>query len=218
MPDEKGRFRREWSYPVGGMVLRVFTRDLPRDPPVDSPRAKSWNQDYAWFKKEEVAGFAPEARVGATCTIPRIIVTRIARTSLVDNVRGQTWPYDAKDIQMAELNATVTAVEGGKLTLKLEGATRCVAKGRWSVSGFHDDGRPSEQERGVETKVLGSAVFDPAHGRFTRFDLVAVGSRWGSTQYNGRSRDRGPAPFGASIELAGDTPAERVAPAHAYAE
>jgi hypothetical protein len=43
---------------------------------------------------------------------------------------------------------------------------------------------------------------------------VAVGTRWGGTQYNGRGRDLAPAPFGAVLSLAGESRAERVAPEH----
>jgi hypothetical protein len=43
--------------------------------------------------------------------------------------------------------------------------------------------------------------------------MVAIGSRWGGTRYNGRRRDADPAPIGILFSLADDTPCERVAPA-----
>ena len=46
------------------------------------------------------------------------------------------------------------------------------------------------------------------------FDVVAVGIRWGGTQYNCRDNDLAPAPFGAVLSLAGASRAERVAPEH----
>jgi hypothetical protein len=44
--------------------------------------------------------------------------------------------------------------------------------------------------------------------------VVAVGTRWGGTQYNCRDNDLPPAPFGAVLSLAGASRAERVAPTH----
>jgi hypothetical protein len=42
---------------------------------------------------------------------------------------------------------------------------------------------------------------------------VAVGSRWGGTQLNGRRGDTDAAPIGILFTLAADSPCERVAPA-----
>ena len=74
--------------------------------------------------------------------------------------------------------------------------------------------QPSTQERGLEMKLLGSARFDRKQGRFVGFEVVAVGTRWGGTQYNGRGNDLAPAPFGVVLSLAGESRAERVAPEH----
>jgi hypothetical protein len=73
--------------------------------------------------------------------------------------------------------------------------------------------QPSGQ-RGLDMKILGSARFDRKRGRFVGFEVVAVGTRWGGTQYNCRGNDLAPAPFGAVMSLAGESRAERVAPAH----
>lgn len=43
--------------------------------------------------------------------------------------------------------------------------------------------------------------------------LVAVRSRWGRTQLNGRRGDTDAAPIGILLTLAANTPCERVAPA-----
>ena len=73
--------------------------------------------------------------------------------------------------------------------------------------------RPSSQERGLEMRLLGRR-FDRKQGRFVDFEVVAVGTRWGGTQYNGRGNDLAPAPFGAVLGLAHESRAERVAPEH----
>jgi hypothetical protein len=64
--------------------------------------------------------------------------------------------------------------------------------------------------------LLGTATFDLKKERFLSFELVAVGTRWGATQFNVRSDDLGPAGMGFYFTLAGDSPAERVAPAHFF--
>jgi hypothetical protein len=219
---EEGRRRQGglWRYPEDGLVLRTTTRDLPRPEagaPPDDWRGKAWNQDLAWFKKEEARAFVPDdPKPGARRDVPASLVRRLATLSLVDNVRGETDPYKEQHVERAELVATVGAVEGGRVTLRLEGATRCVARGRWSIDGYRDMNKPSAQERGFESRLLGSADFDLKQGRFTRFDLLAIGTRWGATQYNVRTRDLGPAPIGASFELAGAGPADRVVPAFVW--
>ena len=55
---------------------------------------------------------------------------------------------------------------------------------------------------------------DRKPGRFVGFEVVAVGTRWGGTQYNVRGNDLAPAPFGAVLSLAGESRAEPVASEH----
>src|SRR5262249_55572241 len=85
------------------------------------------------------------------------------------------------------------------VTLRLEGETRTAREGL----------RP----HGLEMRLVGKANFDLAKERFLTFELVALGSRWGSTQLNGRRGDLDAAPIGLLFTLAGDGPCERVAPA-----
>jgi hypothetical protein len=62
-------------------------------------------------------------------------------------------------------------------------------------------------------RLLGKATFDMTKERFLTFELVALGTRWGSTQNNSRRGDLDEAPIGLLFTLAGDSPCERVAPA-----
>jgi hypothetical protein len=118
----------------------------------------------------------------------------------VDNVRGQTTPFDDRHIKKARLTAEVTAVRDGVVSLRLEGETHAAEGTR----------------HGLETRLLGKATWDERKERFLTFELLAVGSRWGATQFNVRRGDLGPAPMGVLFTLAGDSPAERVAPAFHY--
>jgi hypothetical protein len=155
-----------------------------------------------------------EIEPGRTREVPRPLVERLARFHFLDNVRGQTSPFPASAIEDATLTSRITAVDGDVVAVRLEGRTSAVQKGDWSIRGYRDMRQPSSQERGLEMKLLGSARFDRKQGRFVGFELVAVGTRRGGTQYNGRGNDLAPAPFGAVLSLAALSRAERVAPEH----
>ena len=66
-------------------------------------------------------------------------------------------------------------------------------------------------------KILGSAVYDPQKGKFTTFEALAVGTRWGMTRFNFREQDQKISPIGFALVLVEDKPAHRVAPAHVFA-
>ena len=207
--------REERYYPENGLVLRVNTRDLPRDPPQEGRYADAWNQDFAWFKDDEARQFVPaKLALEETQEVPRSLVQRLARMHLVDNVRGQTTHFPARAVQDASLTSRITEIDGDVIVLRLKGRTRTLEEGRWSIGGFRDADRPTEQKRGVELALLGRARYDRKQEKFVSFELVAAGTRHGGTQYNGRARDLDAAPFGALLTLAGDTPLERVPPEH----
>jgi hypothetical protein len=186
-------------------VLHLTSRDMPREKgqanlALTGWRELAWNQDFAWFTRAEARQFVPsEARVGENQDLPAPLLHRIACAHLIDNVRGQTVPFDESQLRKARLTTEVTAVDGELVTLRLEGETRAVIEG--------------QRQHGLDMQLLGKATFDLARGRFLTFDLVAIGSRWGGTRYNGRRRDMDPAPIGILFSLAGDAPCERVAPA-----
>jgi hypothetical protein len=205
--------RAERFYPTDGLVLRVNSRDLPRETQTVDWRGKAWNQDFAWFKKEEAKQFLPPLQKGEKQDVPAPIIRRIARCHLVDNVRGQVLSFDDSHVEKARLTTEVTAVEGDVVSLRLEGETRTSAEGTWSVNGYRDMNNPTPQKRGYEARLMGKATYDTKKERFLTFEMVAVGTRWGGTQYNGRGDDLNPAPMGVLFTLAGDSPAERVAPA-----
>jgi hypothetical protein len=206
--------RAERFYPEGGLVLHVYSRDLPREEVAPGWRGKAWNQDYAWFRKEEARQFLPggEPKPGQKHEVPAPLVRRLARAHLVDNVRGQTRPYDDRHVEKARLTAVVEAVDGDVVTLRLEGETRTAAEGVWHVGGLRSR-QATPQKRGFEANLLGRAAYDMKTERFQTFELVAVGTRWGATQFNVRQDDMDPAPIGVLFTLAGDSPWERVAPA-----
>ena len=79
--------------PEGGLVLKVYTRDLPRTPDTrpDDWRRDAVNYDHAWFTREEAESLLPpDAVVGARHPVPPAIVRRLARFHLLDTARGET--------------------------------------------------------------------------------------------------------------------------------
>jgi hypothetical protein len=207
------RRRLEARYPSDGLALRLTSRDLPRTtgaPPRDW-RAHAWNLDSVWFTAAEARSLLPaEPVAGATHTVTGAALDRLTRIALVDNVRGQTYPAPKAAVERATLTSRVTSIAAGRVTLALEGTARWVQRGTWSVGGR---GAPSAIERGFDGRLLGRATYDTGTQRFVAFELLAVGTRWGGTQYNARHDDLEPAPIGYLFELAGDAPHERVAPA-----
>ncbi len=201
-------------YPADGLVLRVNSRDLPREQVDNSGRGQAWNLDFAWFTKEEARQLVPaEFKKGASIEIPQLLAHRIVRLHLVDNVRGETQPYPPTAIEKAVLTSRIVEADADTVKLHLEGESKAAMEGTWSIAGYRDMASPSPQKRGYETRLLGKAEYDVKKERFTTFEMLAIGVRHGATQYNGRPRDPGPAPMGHAFTIAGDTPAERVPPA-----
>lgn len=212
--------RPESRYPSDGLVLRFFSRDLPRpdEPKAKDWRAEAWNQDYAWFTKEEARSLTPSKLAeGETHQVQDRLIRRLAKLSFVDNVRGQTGPLSDEHVQLANLVVDVQSVSGGVATLRFRGATRTERVGNWAIAGFKDMNSPSEQRLTMNLKLYGTGRFDVAKERFETLELVALGTRYGATQYNGRHDDLGPAPIGYFATKAGNTAAERVAPAFYWA-
>lgn len=198
--------RFEDRHPADGLVLAEYLRDLDR-PDTGDWRGRAWNQDQVWFTRSEAAAFVPEARVGARREVERRLVERLVRLHLIDSVRGQTPAFPKDAVVTAELISEVVASEGPMLHLRLSGKTAAVATGRWPI---RDRGEPVAHERGVRCELLGRAIWNGE--RFTSCELVAIGERWGATQYNGRGDDLSPSRIGFAFVLAQpDHP--RVAPA-----
>lgn len=207
--------RFERKFPFDGLAVRVLVRDLPRSERPSDWRADAWNRDYAWFSADEVRGMIPPAKIGAEAATPAEAIKRLARLHFVDTARGQSPPFQPQAIEKASLTARVVAIAGEIATLRLEGLVRSVEKGRWSVAGFRDMQAPAERERGIELKLLGRAT---ARGkRFLTFEIVAIGVRWGATQYNGRADDQGVSPIGFLLTRIEGRPEERIAPANWWA-
>ncbi len=179
--------RPEKEVPHDGLVLRITTRDLPAGPDPVAAERGWWNRDFAWFRKEEARRFLPSSPApGMRLELPGELILRLAQFHLVDFARGQGRPFDAPAVERASLTCHVESVKRGVARIRYEGATRAAQEGR-----------------GLETRLLGWAEVDLESGRFRTFDLVAVGTRWGSDVGGRRADDRGPTPIGFAFTLAG---------------
>lgn len=136
--------------------------------------------------------------------MPDGLVRRLVRYHLADYVRGETssWPFEA--IRDAAMALTVTEETPEWVDLRLSGSAQLFSEGSWYEGAC--------QVRGLDASLLGYLRFDRRTERFVRFDVVAVGSRWGGTDYNVRQDDLEPAPIGIAMTIAGQEVRDRTAP------
>ena len=200
-------------YPVGGLVLKQTMRDLPRPAGHASPqqRPEAINFDYAWFTADEARDFLPESLVeGARRELPRRIVRRFARFHLLDSVRGETPPWRDEHVESATMTVAVVAADGDRVQLRLDGGVLNRQVGTWAIQPFQE--QREGLERGYHCRLRGELTFNTRRGAFERFDLLAVGERWGGTEHNNRQDDLTRAPMGIVFQIAGNTPADRTPP------
>jgi len=199
------------AYPEDGLVLVESMRDLPRDPPQDESLAGSWNRDYVWFRAEEARELLPPNLVkGARHEVPERLVRRLAQHHLVDYVHCIGYPFEPEHVERAALIATVESIAGPLVELRLEGASRTSQDGPRGQAG-HENEDQSRQWRGVDVELLGRATWDERAGRFLRFDLLALGHRWGGVS-SSRWQDFAENPIGFEFRIAGRRPIDRTPP------
>lgn len=210
--DPAGATRRQGAdFPADGLVLLESMRDLPRKRPQDATLAGNWNKDYAWFRKTEAREFLPKKLVqGARADVPAALIRRLAAHHIVDYVHCIGYPYDDEHVARASLTSTIVSVEGNLVTLRLTGASVTSQDGPRGQAG-HENQDQSNQWRGVAVKILGRATYDCAAEKFTQFDMVALGERWGGVSM-ARWQDFDRNPIGFEFRLAGDRPIDRTPP------
>jgi len=190
--------RGETQYPKDGLVLKVNSRDMPREGLKDSDwRTHAWNFDFAWFNKDEMLSMLPkQLKKDAEWELPDGLVKRLCRLHLLDNVRGQTNSYPLDAVKKAVINAKVTKIKKGVVTIELTGEVKL-----------------EQGQRGLEAKMLGEAAWNSKDKKFDKFELVVVGERWGRTQFNARQDDTERAPIGYCLQIASDHATDKIAPA-----
>ena len=197
-------------FPVGGMIVKVTVRDMPRksDPKFSTTQH---NFDYLWLTADEVASFAPaKAKTGEVYEVPTDVIKRIAQFHLLDSVKGETpfWPEDA--VKVATAKAKVLSVSGDKVSIILVGQVKCVRKPSGEINPY--SGSAVDKEYGVDLRLTGRLIWDSQTKQFTQFNCLAYGDRWGATKYNVRFDDREKNPIGFAFELMPQTPENMTEP------
>jgi hypothetical protein len=67
---------------------------------------------------------------------------------------------------------------------------------------------------GITTEILGFATYDNDTQQFERFELIAVGKRWGHTANNRRHNEKAPSPIGFHLILAPRAEQHPIAPSY----
>ncbi len=206
--------RWENSLPTDGLVLRSTLRDLPEKGIGPEGRGR-WNRDHAWFNREEARSWMPEEiSIRQKHTLPEPLALRLARFHVVDNVSGQEGPYAKADIEHAEIEIEVTAVDGNDATIHISGLFRSESDGVYKL-GETDWRHFPSRTRGVDATLRGEATWNIEQRRFSAFRAAAHGQAWGGSGLNGRRgvTKEQPAAIGWYFELVDDDPRDRLAPA-----
>jgi hypothetical protein len=171
-----------------GLVLQVNSRDLPREdgefagPP---EYRKAWNQQWLEFSPEDAAGFLP--RGAAATVVPEALFRRMARETLIDNVRGQAATWTEAGIKKAAL-----------VTQEISSTPET------QVMRFEGEFAAEEGGRTYAGKLYGRATYDRKANRFVLFELVSAGVRSGGTgSANFRMAGEGPTALGVSFIIEG---------------
>jgi len=209
----KAMHRWENSYPDHGMVLKSSKIDLFTDPPVQSERSDRWNIDHVWFNKAEARLWLPEdPQEGDFYELPDVITDRLFCFHLVDNARGQTLPFAPQDIKESHLQIEVLIRRQTSVQIKITGHSKTVARGQWLLG--QNDWTPNyELNHDMQTNLIGKASYDLGLEKFTEFEMVAIGKRYGKTENNGRQNSPDSGYIGFLFTLAKGDPSDRIAPA-----
>ena len=113
-------------------------------------------------------------------------------------------------MKTAEITLAIESVTDNRIDFQLEGRVQCEAAPSFDVNPF--SGNTVDKGRGVDLRLIGKVRYNPSMALFDRFDMIAVGQRWGATTYNGRFDDWGPAPIGFAFEIAPHSPIDRAPP------
>jgi hypothetical protein len=188
--------------PEGGLELRVVTRGLTAAGirvEEDTRHPFYYKLDRLWYKKDEARGFVPPVlRVGARAPVPRPLVERLVTFNLGTNYEP-TFYWHMEDIRELAFTTEVVKVTDAAVEVRLEGRAKLGAKDPYV--------------RTYEPDLLGKATYDRKTGRFSAFELLAVGRHT-----RGRAGDDQPGPpastLGIYFTLDGHNVNDRMVPSY----
>jgi hypothetical protein len=216
--------------PEGTQVARLYCTYLERDGKGElarsakyafreagrSPAAAMTRVDNFWLSREEAGSLVPaDPKEGQRTAAPEAVRRRLFELALCDMAsRCRHTP------RAGELALTVEKVSAEGVDLRLEGTVKNGAE--FDPADIH--------AHGSEFRILGFLRTDPARGRLTRFDVLALGEVWGKDRadrpkgYYGylnwawdcRGKEHRRHLIGLSFELVpGESALDRIAPLHA---
>ena len=211
--------------PPGGLVLRVYARNLKRDKKGGvalitkedvKDRAlfpdENWQwadailtqpmPDVMWLKQDEWKAMIPaNPKKGDRYEVPDEIKLRLFRWHLINGTYGLPGAWSLGDVRSGELTLTVEEVSP-LLRLRLRGSAVLAT-----------DKDLAKAQRGYDARLTGILEYDASKKAFTRFDFVAVGDWWGGDLEGNRFVRPGKVPLGIAFELAsGDRASDLVPP------
>lgn len=201
-------------FPEGGMILRITCRDLPR-PSNALHKTRNHNFDNAWLTADEVKSFAPlhgdgDIKSGLAYDIPSAVIARIAKFHLIDHVKGEAPWWKPSSVKEANASARVVRVKEGRAFIKLSGHVKCDEAPDKKIVNPYSGARNRRQ--GIDLQLSGRLVWDIKQEKFTQFQWVAIGDRWGTATYNFRHNDLQKNPIGFLLELLPTTPENMTEP------
>lgn len=153
--------------PEGASVIRLFTKIRPL-PPSATEINSMLGRDYMWILAGEVEAIASSAsEVGKKFELPQAMSRRLCSFHLVDNVRGQVWPWQRGAVKSCAISARVVAVEKNIRKLVLEGQY-----------ALGDSNPPHWQSRGQEGALRGELDVDASTKQVLRLRAIVQATAW----------------------------------------
>jgi hypothetical protein len=159
--------------PEGTSVIRLYTRIRPV-PEGSDPMNRLLGLDYMWILRDEVRDILRStANSTREVEMPSTLVARLTVFHLVDNVRGQVWSWQPRDVRRASFR--VKAAGGSGSTRKFT-FTGDFAK--------QSNNPPAWTDRGHEGKIDGEFEVDTKTEQIVRFRMFADCTAWSDQRGN----------------------------------
>jgi len=170
--------RAEDLFPLDGLALEIFERDLPSataGAAPDAPRQEEWSRDYLWFSRAEMERMLPGsgARLNRGKSIPENLARRIARFAFHDHLYGAGTVYQEEEVQSVTISLMPQASTPTHFHYRISG----------EATLQHGEG---DAAYGIHVKLLGRAQWDKKDGSFSLLEIIGEGIRAGEEPGSGR--------------------------------
>lgn len=178
-----------------GIRLRVIVKDLQKPKTGTFWHERAYNLGWLTVPTAELDRLKTliPGRQGQSFSSP--LRKSWASREFLDRVRGKALPFEEFSVQKADLFAQCVAEN----RYQFQGKFTTSESGAWSLDGAND---VQERTRGTDLTLVGQATWDPKASKWTKFELVAVGTRWGGSPMNQRMKDEGVGEVGFLATLA----------------